>query len=79
MKAGAWNVAGGRTLCASAPFGVMGIVNLTPDSFYDGGRHADAVSGRVVNDDVLDVLNRLAVFGSITHRDVILFTVFTVI
>ena len=45
MKAGAWNVAGGRTLCASAPFGVMGIVNLTPDSFYDGGRHADAVSG----------------------------------
>jgi len=22
-----------------APFGVMGIVNLTPDSFYDGGRH----------------------------------------
>lgn len=24
---------------ASRPFGVMGIVNLTPDSFYDGGRY----------------------------------------
>lgn len=24
------------------PFAVMGIVNVTPDSFYDGGRYADA-------------------------------------
>lgn len=40
-----WNIAEGRALCASAPFGVMGIVNLTPDSFFDGGRHADAASG----------------------------------
>ena len=23
------------------PFAVMGVVNVTPDSFYDGGRHAD--------------------------------------
>lgn len=28
-----------------APFGVMGIVNLTPDSFYDGGAHATAEAG----------------------------------
>lgn len=25
---------------ANKPFGVMGIVNVTPDSFYDGGKHA---------------------------------------
>lgn len=58
----AWIVAGGRAVCASAPFGVMGIVNLTPDSFYDGGCHADAASGlahalKLRNDgaDVLDL------------------------
>ncbi len=36
---GLWHVLGGRVLSPHAPFGVMGIVNLTPDSFYDGGRH----------------------------------------
>lgn len=60
-KQGTWIVAGGRALCASAPFGIMGIVNLTPDSFYDGGRHADAVSGLAhalkVRDDGADVLD----------------------
>ena len=34
-----WLLRGGRALCVS-PFCVMGIVNLTPDSFYDGGAHA---------------------------------------
>lgn len=60
-RQGTWIVAGGRALCASAPFGVMGIVNLTPDSFYDGGCHADAVSGLAhalkVRDDGADVLD----------------------
>ena len=60
-RPGAWVIAGGRTLCASAPFGVMGIVNLTPDSFYDGGCHADAVSGLAhalkLRDDGADVLD----------------------
>ena len=28
-----------------SPFGVMGIVNLTPDSFYDGGQHNSPVPG----------------------------------
>lgn len=35
-----WIVAGGANLAPAAPFGVMGILNLTPDSFYDGGKHA---------------------------------------
>lgn len=35
-----WNVTGGRVL-GPAPFFVVGIVNATPDSFYDGGRHDD--------------------------------------
>ncbi len=35
----AWHVMGGRALKTPSPFGVMGIVNLTPDSFYDGGAH----------------------------------------
>ncbi len=34
-----WNVGGGRVLGPS-PFFIAGIVNVTPDSFYDGGRHA---------------------------------------
>ena len=34
-----WYVKGGRALKTPSPFGVMGIVNLTPDSFYDGGMH----------------------------------------
>ena len=40
-----WHVGGGRALVTPAPFGVMGIVNLTPDSFYDGGAHATAEAG----------------------------------
>ena len=35
-----WVVAGGRALTPATPFGLMGILNLTPDSFFDGGRHA---------------------------------------
>lgn len=34
-----WRILGGRALSASAPFGIMGIVNVTPDSFFDGGEH----------------------------------------
>lgn len=34
-----WTIYGGGSI-AIAPFCVMGIVNVTPDSFYDGGRHA---------------------------------------
>lgn len=33
-----WNIAGGGAL-GPAPFLIAGIVNVTPDSFYDGGRH----------------------------------------
>lgn len=33
-----WTVRGGRVL-GPAPFFVAGIVNVTPDSFYDGGTH----------------------------------------
>jgi dihydropteroate synthase len=35
-----WNVSGGRVL-GPAPFLVAGIVNVTPDSFFDGGRFLD--------------------------------------
>ena len=38
-----WLLRGGRTLCVS-PFCVMGIVNITPDSFYDGGVHNTSAS-----------------------------------
>lgn len=34
-----WKIGGGRTL-GPAPFFVVGIVNCTPDSFYDGGQSA---------------------------------------
>ncbi|MDR1658753.1 MAG: dihydropteroate synthase [Desulfovibrio sp.] len=41
----AWRSSGGHILASSAFFGVMGIVNLTPDSFYDGGRCVSTGSG----------------------------------
>jgi dihydropteroate synthase len=34
-------VCGGRVLDFSAKTGIMGILNVTPDSFYDGGRYLD--------------------------------------
>lgn len=33
-----WILRGGRVF-TPAPFGIMGIVNVTPDSFYDGGMY----------------------------------------
>ncbi|MDR0239076.1 MAG: dihydropteroate synthase, partial [Deltaproteobacteria bacterium] len=33
-----WLLRGGKTLCVSSCC-LMGIVNITPDSFYDGGAH----------------------------------------
>lgn len=38
-----WRIGGGRVLGPTA-FLVAGIVNVTPDSFYDGGRHPDAAA-----------------------------------
>src|SRR5574344_2494021 len=38
-----WTVSGGKVF-GPAPFGVMGIVNVTPASFYDGGAHCTAAS-----------------------------------
>lgn len=34
-----WIVANSMPVETSRSFGLMGILNLTPDSFYDGGRH----------------------------------------
>ena len=43
----AWTIRGGRVL-GPAPFLVCGIVNATPDSFYDGGAH-DAPAAAVAH------------------------------
>lgn len=57
-----WRVVEGRVLHASAPFGIMGIVNVTPDSFFDGGAHmapdnavAHALRLRDEGADILDL------------------------
>jgi len=39
-----WIVKGGKVL-GPAPFFIAGVVNVTPDSFYDGGAHGDVESG----------------------------------
>jgi dihydropteroate synthase len=44
MNETTWTVKGGKVL-GPAPFFIAGIVNVTPDSFYDGGTHADTASG----------------------------------
>lgn len=36
-----WGLDGGRSLVFGSRVLIMGIVNATPDSFYDGGRHLD--------------------------------------
>ena len=50
-----WRLAEGRTLCC-APFVVFGIVNATPDSFYDGWRFAEQGAA-------LDHIRRMAEAG----------------
>lgn len=56
-----WTIKGGRVL-GPAPFFIAGIVNVTPDSFYDGGNnydHRQAIAhGRLLaaqGADILDV------------------------
>jgi len=44
MEDSVWTVKGGKAL-GPAPFLIAGIVNVTPDSFYDGGAHPDAETG----------------------------------
>ena len=44
MNETTWIIKGGKAL-GPAPFFIAGIVNVTPDSFYDGGSHADGLSG----------------------------------
>lgn len=39
-----WTLKGGKVL-GPAPFFIAGVVNVTPDSFYDGGVHSDVESG----------------------------------
>lgn len=58
---GTWMIRGGRVY-SPAPFCVFGIVNVTPDSFYDGGQHPTASTAtahalKLLDDgaDVLDV------------------------
>ncbi|WP_051445193.1 dihydropteroate synthase [Desulfocurvus vexinensis] len=48
-----WNVIGGRVL-GPAPFFVVGIVNVTPDSFFDGGAHDDPTSAAAHGRRLLD-------------------------
>ncbi len=45
MKDSLWKIRGGR-LFEPAPFGIMGIVNVSPDSFYDGGKYVRTETAR---------------------------------
>jgi dihydropteroate synthase len=50
--AATWQIAG-RTLELARPL-VMGVVNVTPDSFSDGGRHFDAAAARAHGERLID-------------------------
>lgn len=54
-----WKIAGGRVAETERPYGIMGILNLTPDSFFDGGLAADPVekAGALLLDgaDIIDI------------------------
>jgi len=55
-----WTITGGRVL-GPAPFLLAGILNATPDSFYDGGRHhapaAAVLQGRTLLDQGAHILD----------------------
>ncbi|WP_415713048.1 dihydropteroate synthase [Maridesulfovibrio sp.] len=55
-----WTINGGRVL-GPAPFFIAGIVNVTPDSFYDGGKNYDprqAIEhGRLLAEQGADILD----------------------
>ncbi|SFK40873.1 Dihydropteroate synthase [Desulfomicrobium apsheronum] len=55
-----WDLCRGRTL-GPAPFFVVGILNVTPDSFYDGGQAADpdaaVAKGLALLDEGADILD----------------------
>lgn len=55
-----WTIRGGRVL-GPAPFLLAGIINATPDSFYDGGRHyapaAAVMQGRRLLEDGAHILD----------------------
>ncbi|HWQ10339.1 MAG TPA: dihydropteroate synthase, partial [Holophaga sp.] len=55
-----WRLAGGRSLACEIDR-IIGIVNVTPDSFYDGGRHADTAAavahGRKLAAEGVDMLD----------------------
>ncbi len=40
-KSAYWSIRGEALLAPDAPFGIMGVVNCTPDSFYEPSRHTD--------------------------------------
>jgi dihydropteroate synthase len=57
-----WNIGGGRQLCRSRIPLLMGILNVTPDSFSDGGQYQSAETAvdhalRMIDDgaDIIDV------------------------
>jgi len=60
LGADTWTIRGGRVL-GPAPFFLAGIINATPDSFYDGGRHvapaAAILQGRRLLDDGAHILD----------------------
>lgn len=60
LNAVSWDVCRGRTL-GPAPFFVVGIVNVTPDSFYDGGQAADVdaavAKGLALIDEGADIID----------------------
>lgn len=60
MKLHRWSIARGRVL-GPAPFFVAGIVNVTPDSFYDGGKCFDpdlaVAHGRLLTGQGADILD----------------------
>jgi len=60
IGADTWTIRGGRVL-GPAPFFLAGIINATPDSFYDGGRHyapaAAVLQGRRLLEDGAHILD----------------------
>ncbi len=49
-----WQLAHGRNLQLGAKSVIMGILNVTPDSFSDGGHHNDLDKALIVAKTMLD-------------------------
>lgn len=63
-----WFIRGGRELHTDCPYGLMGIINLTADSFYDGGKNLENDNWLSLGNELLEAGAHVLDFGAESSR-----------